>query len=308
MDLSPDAARRRPPPGKRNWSRWRRWLLAIVSLYLIWVIMALFGPLTSLFVLIPTTHEIRMPGIRSERITTPVGEMEVWRGRDTNRDRGWDDIEPQAYVLEFTGNGTRAEEIAEFAAYKFRPHPVEVWAMNYPGYGSSAGPARLGSIPQAALAVFDELQRRAGKKPIFVAGNSLGTAAALHVAANRAVAGVVLVNPPPLRQLIRGHFGWWNLWLLSTPASLGVPKELDSLANARRCTAPAIILTSRRDEIVPYRFQQMVVEAYAGPKAVESRDAMHNDSLDGDDGVWVREQVDRLCKKTIPGDGGDSPD
>ena len=50
-----------------------------------------------------------------------------------------------------------------------------------------------------------------------------------HVAANRPVAAIVLQNPPPLRQLILGHYGWWNLWLIATPVALGVPSELDSL-------------------------------------------------------------------------------
>lgn len=287
----------------RRRSRWRGRLIALLVLYLIWVVMTVFGPLTSLFVLIPTTHPIRMPGIRAEKIATPVGQIEVWRGRDTNRDRAWDDIKPQAYVLEFTGNGTRAEEIAEYAAYKFRPYQVEVWAMNFPGYGQSEGPARLSRIPPAALAVFDELSKRAEGKPIYVAGNSLGTSAALYVAANRPVAGVVLTNPPPLRQLIRGNFGWWNLWLLSTPASLGVPRDLDSIANARKCTAPAVILTSTRDEIVPFKYQQMVAEAYAGPKVLKSRDAAHNDSFEGNDSLWLREQIGAIWK--IPPQAGE---
>jgi fermentation-respiration switch protein FrsA (DUF1100 family) len=280
--------------GRKKRYRWRSRLIAVAGLYLIWVGMSLFGPLTSLFVLIPTTHPIRMPGIRSEMIATPVGPIEIWRGRDTNRDRGWDDVEPEAYLLEFTGNGTRAEEIADDAAVKFRPHSVEVWAMNFPGYGNSAGPARLARIPPAALAVYDELKKRAGEKPIFVAGNSLGTSAALYVAANRPVAGVVLTNPPPLRQLIRGNFGWWNLWLLSTPASLGVPRDLDSIANARKCAVPAVILTSTRDEVVPFKYQQMVADAYAGPKAVKSRNATHNESFEGNDSEWLRTQIQAM--------------
>lgn len=287
-------------PSSRKSGRSRRWrgrLIALAVLYFIWVFMTVFGPLTDYFVLIPTTNEIRMPGIRAEMIATPVGQIQVWRGRDTNRDRHWEDVLPEAYVLEFTGNGTRAEEIADYACTKFRPHAVEVWAMNFPGYGKSEGPARLSRIPPAALAVFDELKKRADGRPIFVAGNSLGTTAALYVAANRSVAGVVLTNPPPLRQLIRGRFGWWNLWLLSTPASLGVPRNLDSIANARKCTAPAVILTSTRDEIVPYEYQQLVADAYAGPKSVQTRDAGHNDSFEGNDGVWLRERVNEIWQR-----------
>ena len=205
-------------------------------LYFIWLFMCFFGHLTDRFVLIPTTHEIRMSGIRSQMIQSDVGAIEIWQGRDTNRDRSWEDVVPEAFVLEFTGNGTRAEEIADYAAVKFRPHAVEIWAMNFPGYGKSAGPARLAKIPQAALAAFDEMKSRANGKPIFVAGNSLGTTAALYVAAHREVAGVVLINPPALRQLIRGRFGWWNLWLLATPVSFGIPGHPSSARSTVCCT------------------------------------------------------------------------
>ncbi len=284
-------------------SRWRprirRVARVLVLFYLVWLIMCFGFNLADRFVLIPMTHDIRMPGIRSELLPLDRGSLEVWKGRDTNRDRHWDDVVPEAYLLEFTGNGTRAEEIADWAASKFRPHPVEVWAMNFPGYGRSTGPARLAAIPKAALAAFDTLKSRADGKPIFVAGNSLGTTAALYVAAHRDVAGVVLTNPPPLRQLIRGRFGWWNLWLLATPVSWGIPADLDSIANARRCTAPAVIFVSTRDEIVPYRFQQIVADAYAGPKAVKMRDGTHNDPFEGNDAVWLREQVNAMWMKTV---------
>jgi len=30
-------------------------------------------------------------------------------------------------------------------------------------------------------------------------------------------ADLILTNPPPLRQLIMGHYGWWNLWLAAAP-------------------------------------------------------------------------------------------
>lgn len=286
-------------PLRRRLHWYKRILVYLAVFYSIWIILCVFAHLTDRVVLIPTTHRINLPGIRPTTLPFRDGQIELWIGRDTNRDRAWDDVVPKAIVLEFTGNGTRAEEIADDAAVKFRPHPVEVWAMNYPGYGQSSGPARLEKIAPAATLAFDTIRARYPEMPIFVSGNSLGTAAALHVAANRDVAGVVLINPPPLRQLIRGHFGWWNLWLLSTPVSFGIPADLDSISNARRCTAPAIILTSTRDEIVPHRYQMKVADAYAGPKSVQQRDAMHNDVLEQADSKWMREQIDQIWKERI---------
>lgn len=175
---------------------------------------------------------------------------------------------PAAHVLEFCGNATRAEEIAQYVAQRWHRYPVQAWVVNYPGYGGSEGGARLKLIPPAALAAYDEIARRAPGRPIFLEANSLGTAAALYVAANRPVAGLVLQNPPPLRSLILGKYGWWNAWLAAGPVALQVPKDLDSIGNAKRVKARAVFLLADRDEVVPPAYQKRVVDAYAGENRV----------------------------------------
>src|SRR5688572_19878411 len=132
---------------------------------------------------------------------------------------------PRAYVLRFTGGD--ASGSAAFTATRSNPRPVEVWVVNYPGYGASAGPRKLRTLAPAALAAFDQLKSIAGDHPIFLEGFSLGTVPALAVAARRPVAGVVLQNPPPLRELILDRHGWWNLWMLAGPIALQIPPELD---------------------------------------------------------------------------------
>jgi hypothetical protein len=174
--------------------------------------------------------------------------------------------EPQAFVLFFTGAGTRSDKWTPMVADGWGTRPVEVWGMNYPGSGGSDGPGRLSRVVPQALAVYDAVRARAGDRPIFVHAASFGTAVGLAVAARRPVAGLLLQNPPPLRQLLLGAYGWWNLWLLAGPAAVAVPDDLDALANAADCRAPAIFLLAGDDEVVPPGFQWCVVRAYAGPK------------------------------------------
>jgi hypothetical protein len=50
-------------------------------------------------------------------------------------------------------------------------------------------------------------------------------------------------------------------------ASEKIPRELDSIANARAVRSPAIFLLAGRDEVVSPRFQELVVNAYCGRKA-----------------------------------------
>jgi len=112
-------------------------------------------------------------------------------------------------------------------------------------------------------------------------GASLGTCAALHVAAHRPVAGLILHNPPPLRQMILRQFGWWNLWLLAGPIALQIPRDLDSVANAKAIHAPAMFLLAEKDEVVAPRYHRLVVEAYAGEKRVIAlRGAYHNSPIE----------------------------
>ena len=152
-----------------------------------------------------------------------------------------------------------------------------------PGYGASPGPARLRAFGAAALAAYDALKQAAGGKPILVFGTSLGTTAALHVAANRPVAGLILQNPPPLRQIILRQFGWWNLWLLAGPVSLQIPAALDSVGNARATRVPCAFLLAGDDEVVRPEYQRLVVDAYAGEKRViPLPGAHHNDPLDAE--------------------------
>ena len=191
--------------------------------------------------------------------------------------------EPQAFVLFFVGKGVRTEAWTSAVADSWGVRPVEVWGVNYPGYGGSDGPARLGAVGPAALAAFDEVERAAAGRPVFLQGASFGTAPALHVAARRPAAGLILHKPPPLRQLILGRYGWWNLWLLAGPVAAAVPADLDSLANAARCRCPAVFVVHGADGITPAGYQRRVAGAYAGPKRViDMPAARHDDPLTGD--------------------------
>jgi pimeloyl-ACP methyl ester carboxylesterase len=174
--------------------------------------------------------------------------------------------------------------VAAIEAEMWDDRAVEIWRVNYPGFGGSTGPARLSRIGPAALSAFDELKHHANGRPIVPFGTSIGATAALHLAASRPgrIDGVILQNPPPLREMILRQFGWWNLWLLAGPVALQMPRDLDSIINARTSRAPAIFLLAERDEVVAPRFHRLVVDAYAGEKRVIAlRGAYHNDPIEG---------------------------
>jgi alpha-beta hydrolase superfamily lysophospholipase len=256
-----------PPP-------WR--LLAIGIVYLA----AMF--LTHLpdhLILFPTRAPIDAGGASRKTIPFENGQLEVWIAQSQlARSKGNADI----YVLRFYGNADRAERWPAAEAGMWSDRAVQIWGVNYPGFGGSTGPVRLSKIGPAALAAFDELKRHAVDRPIVPFGTSIGATAALHVAAHRPVVGLILQNPPPLREMILRRFGWWNLWLLAGPVALQIPKDLDSITNAKAIHTPAIFLLAEKDEVVPSRYHRLVVDAYAGEKRVVSlHGAYHNDPIEG---------------------------
>lgn len=203
--------------------------------------------------------------------------------------------EPQAFVLFFVGKGDRGDRWTSAVAGAWGARPVEVWGMNYPGFGATDGPPRLDRVVPDALGVYDAVRQSAGTRPIFVHGGSFGTTVALAVAARRPVAGLVLQNPPPLRQLVTGHYGWWNLWLVAGPVSRQIPHDLDSLDNAARVAAPAVFLSSGADETIPPEYHRRVMKAYAGPKhLIDIPGARHSDPLPREAAAQLDREIDWL--------------
>jgi uncharacterized protein len=265
----------------KNAVKWKtfRWSWRLLVIGVVYLLVMLFGHLPDHLILFPTRHSLATGGAVRTPVPFENGEVEIWtaQSRRTHQ-QGSADV----FILRFYGNADRADRWAAAEAEMWNERAVEISGMNYPGFGGSTGPARLSKIGPAALAAFDELKLHAGDRPIVSYGASIGATAALHVAAQRAVAGLILHNPPPLREMILRRFGWWNLWLLAGPIALQIPRDLDSIANAMAIRAPAIFLLAEKDEVVPPRYHELVLNAYAGEKRViRLPGAYHNDPIEG---------------------------
>ena len=228
---------------------------------------------------LPANHDViaHSDGARQQVIHVNGRTVDCWVARSP----GARDAEPRACVLFFVGKGDRADRWITAVAGAWGNKPVEVWGMNYPGSGQSTdGTPRLKTAADDALAFFDHVHALNPARPVFIHAGSFGTTMALCTSARRPVAGLILQNPPPLRQLILGRYGWWNLWLLAGPVALQIPSELDSVENARRTRAPAVFVLAGLDKNVPPAYQRKVVEGYAGEKhVIPMPGAGHDDPL-----------------------------
>ena len=237
------------------------------------------------------------PGAARREVIDVAGKaVECWVARSEAAAKK--DVE--AFVLFFVGIYDRADRHAEGTArwWGQQGRAVEAWGMNYPGSGGSEGPPRLKAVGPSALGVYDHVRKLAGKRPVFVHAGSLGTVPALCVVGHRPdAAGVVLFNPLPLRELILGENGWWNLWLVAGPIALAVPGDIDSIANAGCATPRAVIVTAGDDEVIKPKYQRKIIRAYRGEKQViYLPGARHHNVPEGEKARELAEGMDWLWK------------
>lgn len=241
-------------------------------------------------ILRPTTHAIEVTDKRCLPLNVGQDRVEVWE-----HEVGPVDRELDVLVLKFPGTGGRAEYSTDQPACFWPDLRTRLWTVNPPGYGGSSGNASVAKLAPTARVVFEHGRQAAAGRPLLLFANSLGGVCALHLAARFQVDGLILRNPPPLRQIIMARFGWrtglLGAWLIARQ----VPDELDCLVNARRATVPAVFLMSERDTIVPPKHQRLIHEAYNGPKrVVVLKNAGHATSLTPDDVSLYQESLDWL--------------
>lgn len=224
----------------------------------------------------PTRHPVAALGKERRVIPMRKAAIEAWTQRVGTNELDEVDL----FVLKFQGTAGRAERSTYHPMDYWSDLSAELWSINPPGYGGSTGTASVKSIAATADSAYEQMQQIAEGRPIVVMGNSLGTVSALYLAAHYPVAGVILRNPPPLRQLIVGKYGWWNMWVGAWHISTKVPKQICSIRNARRVTCPGVFLSSGRDQVVPPIYHEKIFREYSGPyRLLRMEKARHATSL-----------------------------
>jgi uncharacterized protein len=178
----------------------------------------------------------------------------------------------RAKVLVVHGNAGSALDRLDFADGLQSVEPVDVFILEYPGYGDRPGVASQESILKAAG---EGLELLTNTGPVFVVGESLGTGVASYLAGTYpgAVRGVMLFCPyNNLAAVAQHHMSLFPVgWILRDR----FPSE-EWLKNYR---GPVGILVMENDQIVPARFGRQLYEGYAGPKKLwVVNDGGHNDA------------------------------
>lgn len=163
-------------------------------------------------------------------------------------------------ILYFGGN---AEEVSWMIEAAGAEAPEASWLlMDYRGYGQSEGSPSEKSLVADALALYDHATKLPGVDPkrIYAFGRSLGSGPAVALAAERPLAGLVLVTPFDSLTAVAKRYYWY------LPVDWMLKHRFDSITLAPRLKTPLLCLIAERDEVIPAVHAERLFEAWGGPK------------------------------------------
>jgi uncharacterized protein len=175
-------------------------------------------------------------------------------------------------LIYFGGN---AEDVSWLVGIADRFAGHSLLLLNYRGYGGSGGRPGESALFADALLAYDYAKQRrdVDASRILAMGRSLGTGVAVHLAANRPLAGVILVSPyDSVRALAQSIYPW-------LPVALLLRHPFDSLSRASSLAVPLLCVVAGNDSVIPPAHSRRLYDAWGGAdkRWVEVRGAGHDD-------------------------------
>jgi pimeloyl-ACP methyl ester carboxylesterase len=208
---------------------------------------------------------------------------------DGSKLRGWlyrSDQRDATVVLFFYGSNEDLAHEANRLAWLSDTLHVNAVCFDYPGYGFSGGSVGISAIQSAALQEFDYVKNHlvTTATPIVPYGWSIGTSMAIHVAANRQVAGLILQAPPAkademLRWSSKHDVPWYGRGIVKMKADPDVVQVYENAAAIRNVSSPLLVIQGELDDVVPIEQGREVLAASPATQKqfVEVPGAHHND-------------------------------
>ena len=205
-------------------------------------------------------------GLSAEALSPKTSDgliLDGWRIRGGGR----------AALVYFHGNAGSIGDRLERARILVDELHLDVFLVDYRGYGRSQGSPGESGLYADGLAMYDAAAAR-GFTPdrIILFGESLGCAVALETALRRACAGVILEAPfLSMEAMRRRYYPWIPGFFLRL--------QFDNGAKIPRVSAPKLIAAAERDEIVPPEQTRRLFELAAPPRTYfVIAGASHNDT------------------------------
>ena len=199
---------------------------------------------------------------------------------------------PKGVFIMFHGNGGSACDRYDYLE-SLQSLPLHFVFIEYPGYAGDRARTSEKRILEQALHIADHFSEN--KIPLYIFGESLGTAPATYVAAKREVGGLILMSPfTSISDVAQHHYFY-------LPVKYIIRNPFKAYQWAPQVKASTLVLASPTDEVVPFKFTKKVMEYFTTPpKLIEFPDTSHNFmSVMNSDLFWtsikdfLNEQIDK---------------
>jgi len=181
---------------------------------------------------------------------------------------------PVGSVLIVHGNAGWALNRAYMAMPVHDAAPLDVYILEYPGFGARKGSPGEASFLSAADEAFENLPENL---PAYVVSESLGTGVAAHLAEKypSRVAGLAMFAPyDKLASVAQNHVPF-------LPAYFLLWDRFDPAAWLKGYHGPVKIIVAGADEIIPPMLGRRLYDGYNGPKMLQViPGARHNATAD----------------------------
>jgi pimeloyl-ACP methyl ester carboxylesterase len=260
---------------------WRRWALLALRTFLIGyaVIVVSFTLLQRYLIYVPTklTPELAEAAAAKAGFVpwrNPAGQLIGWKLPASSA--------PAGSVLIVHGNAGWALNRAYMALPIHAAAPLDVYILEYPGFG-----ARGGSPGEASLlsAADEALENLPASVPAYVASESLGTGVAAHLAQKypARVAGVAMFVPyDQLASVAENHVpfipAYYLLWDRFDPAEW-----------LKDYHGPVKFIVAGADEIIPPVLGERLYDGYNGPKILQVIPGARHSSTTAESPDWWRD-------------------
>lgn len=171
---------------------------------------------------------------------------------------------------------------------------LNVFIFDYRGFGNSEGKPTEAGMYRDTLAAYDYLTLRKdiNTQKIVAYGASLGGAAAIDVASQRPVAGLVVDSSfSNAADMAKFYYPFVPAFLLKI--------KLENDKKIKAVKAPSLFFHSSDDETVPYDLGQKLFESALPPKTFVTINGGHNDGHVEDVEVFIRGVKEFLEKHKI---------
>lgn len=175
--------------------------------------------------------------------------------------------EVKTTVLYFGGNLTHVDENGPFLSRLSAACPANFATFDYRGYGRSNGQPDVRVLSEDALRIYDHVRAKT-KGKLLVYGYSLGGFMAGHIAANRAIDGLVLeATGTTVAELVDARVPWYAKPLVTVSIS-DTLKLVDNLSAVSQFKGKALVITGGNDRMMPAQLGKKLFDALPSQEKV----------------------------------------